>query len=82
MSIGDYIKSVLSITDRTGVSFGDKILRKQAALAAQGNSKAAEFLFDRAYGKPAQTVNVQEMKPQVVIEHQVISIEEAKQTNQ
>jgi hypothetical protein len=51
-------------------------------LAAQGNSKAAEFLFDRAYGKPAQTVNVQEMKPQVVIEHQVISIEEAKQTNQ
>jgi uncharacterized protein DUF5681 len=34
------------------------ILGRIAALAAQGSIRAAEFLYDRCYGKPAQALSV------------------------
>jgi hypothetical protein len=54
-----------------------KIIKKQVRKAEAGDRKAAEFLFDRAYGKPQQTVHVDTPAP-VTINHMVISIEEAK----
>jgi hypothetical protein len=54
-----------------------KIIRKQISKAAAGDRKAAEFLFDRAYGKPQQTVHVDTPAP-VTINHTVITIDEAR----
>ncbi len=77
MSMADYVRSVLSIVSPNGKTLGDQILEKQAALAVQGNSKAAEFLFDRGYGKPNQSITVT-TPPQVVVEHNVINIDDIK----
>jgi hypothetical protein len=74
--VSDYFKSVLySVKD--GVTLAERILIKQGELAEKGDSKAAEFLFDRAYGRPTQNIQV-ETPPQVIVEHNVISVEEAK----
>lgn len=53
------------------------ILRKQVEKAIEGNTKSAEFLMDRVYGKPVQTV-IQAAMPEVSVKHNVISIEEAR----
>ena len=78
MSMGDYFKSVLSAVDRKGKSVGEQILSAQVERAIIGDPKAAEFLFDRAYGRPVQTVINAEASAPVHIEHNIISIEEAK----
>jgi hypothetical protein len=53
------------------------ILRKQIQKAEAGDTKSAEFLFDRLYGKPMQTI-VQHSAPVVTLEHNVIRIDEVK----
>ncbi len=79
MSMQDYIKSVLHIAiPGSDMTYGDTIIMKQCDLATLGSSKAAEFLFDRAYGKPTQTVQVATGQPVINIEHRVISIDEAR----
>lgn len=54
-----------------------KIIKKQIIQAENGSVKSAEFLFDRAYGKPQQTVHL-DSPPSVTIQHTVITIEDAK----
>lgn len=54
------------------------ILRKQVQKAQAGDTKSAEFLLDRAYGKPTQTI-VQTGTPNVIVNHNVISVNEAKE---
>jgi len=54
-----------------------KIIKRQILQAENGSVKSAEFLFDRAYGKPQQTLHV-DTPPAVNIQHTVISIDEAK----
>lgn len=79
MSMQDYIKSVLHIAiPGTEQTYGDVIIQKQCELASMGSAKSAEFLFDRAYGKPTQTVQVATGQPVINIEHRVISIDEAR----
>ena len=81
MPIGDYIKSVLYMVDPvTGKTAGDRILAKQVERAIQGDKFAADFLFDRAYGKATQTVQVNS-PPAIHVEHSVISVEEVKNPN-
>lgn len=58
-----------------------EILRKQVERARKGDIRSAEFLLDRAFGKPTQTV-VQQGTPVVNIQHNVIGIEDAKQINE
>ena len=43
--------------EKDGVTALDAVLKKLRQLAVQGNLKAADMLLDRAYGKPAQTLN-------------------------
>jgi len=78
MSMGDFFKSILSVVDDTGKSAGEQILAIQVERAILGDPKSAEFLFDRAYGRPVQTVINAEASAPVNIEHNVISVEEAK----
>jgi hypothetical protein len=54
-----------------------RIIKKQVTQAVNGDRKAAEFLFDRAYGKPQQSIKV-DAPAAVNITHTVINIEEAK----
>jgi len=54
-----------------------KILKKQITQAENGSTKCAEFLFDRAFGKPQQTLHV-DTPPSLTIHHTVISIDDAK----
>lgn len=57
-SMADYVKSCLNIVDpNTGKSTRDMILASQAEMAIAGETESAKFLFDRAYGKPIETVN-------------------------
>ena len=41
--------------EKDGITAAIAILKKWRQLATQGNLKAGEMLFDRAYGKPSQT---------------------------
>lgn len=45
------------------VTAAQKIVDKMKALAAKGNIKAAEFLFNRGYGLPKQSVDVKTDQP-------------------
>lgn len=83
MSMSDYFKSILHIVvpgvDKT---FGEVIIEKQCQLAGMGSVKSAEFIFDRAYGRPSQTIQVSTDTPAFIVEHQVVTIEQAlKDTN-
>lgn len=57
--------------EKDGVTAADAILRKLRAMAASGNIRAAEILFDRAYGKAKQQLehsgNINMPTPTIVI---------------
>ncbi len=74
--ISDLFKSVLHSV-KNGKTLAEQIITQQAKQAVDGDLGAAEFIFDRAYGRPTQNIQV-DTPPQVIIEHQVISIDEAK----
>jgi hypothetical protein len=79
LSLSDYFKSCLSIVDkRTGKTSGEIILAAQVKAAASGSTQAAAFMFDRAYGKPVETFVVNNQKPTITVQHNIISIEDAK----
>jgi len=56
------------------------IIRKQMQKAEAGDTRAAAFLLDRAYGMPTQSINVQNT-PDIVVNHNTISLEEGKNGN-
>lgn len=77
-SIARIVTKVLNeVTKGNHDSSLNVILSKQVTKAQAGDLRAAEFLFDRAFGKPTQTV-VQNSAPVVTIQHNVISVQEAR----
>lgn len=52
----DIIANVLG-DEKEGISAAEAILMKMRIEASKGDVKAAQFLFDRAYGKPIVTVD-------------------------
>jgi hypothetical protein len=55
--------------EKDGISAAEAILKAIRAKAAKGDTRAAELLLDRAYGKPKQTVdqNLKTTEPLVII---------------
>lgn len=43
--------------EKDGTNAATSILKAMRLKAAKGDVKAAQFLFDRGYGKPVETVN-------------------------
>jgi hypothetical protein len=61
----DAVAAVLA-DEKDGVTALDAVLKKLRQLAVQGNLKAADMLLDRAYGKPAQTLNTTDQDGNIV----------------
>src|SRR6188768_1233945 len=77
-SIATVITKVLNTVMKGNVDPALKvIINRQVTKAQAGDLRAAEFLFDRAFGKPTQTI-VQNSAPVVTIQHNVISVKEAR----
>ena len=55
----DRLISKVMSDERDGVTAVEAILIKQRQLALTGNQRAAEYLLDRAYGKPKQSIDMQ-----------------------
>ena len=55
--IKDLMAAVLGEEKSAGMSEAERILRAIRAKAAKGDVRAAEFLYDRGYGKPKQQVD-------------------------
>ena len=54
--IKELMAAVLGEERHGGVTEAERILRAIRAKAAKGDVKAAEFLYDRGYGKPKQQI--------------------------
>ena len=54
--IKDLMAAVLGEEKSAGMSEAERILRAIRAKAAKGDVRAAEFLYDRGYGKPKQSI--------------------------
>lgn len=54
----DRLISKVMSDERDGVTAVEAILIKQRQLALTGNQRAAEYLLDRAYGKPKQAIDM------------------------
>jgi hypothetical protein len=52
--------------EKEGKTALDAILAAMRAKAAKGDVRAAEFLFDRGYGKPTQDINMKQEGTQQV----------------
>ena len=59
-------RKVLAEKDERGVEAAMAILRKMADKAARGDVKAAQLLFDRAWGKPEQPVTGPDGGPHII----------------
>ena len=55
--IKDLMAAVLGEEKSAGMSEAERILRAIRAKAAKGDVRAAEFLYDRGYGKPKQSID-------------------------
>jgi hypothetical protein len=55
--------------EKDGITAAEAILNAVKAKAKKGDIKAADFLFDRGYGKPKQTTdtNITTTEPLVII---------------
>ena len=55
--------------EKDGVSAAEAILKAIRAKAAKGDTRAAELLLDRAYGKPKQSIdnNITTTEPLVIV---------------
>jgi len=64
----DLRKAVAAVLadEKDGVTALDAVLKKLRQMAVQGNLKAADMLLDRAYGKPAQTLNTTDREGNIV----------------
>lgn len=62
----ELLADVLGETNGQGIEAAKGILMALRAKAAKGDVRAAELLLDRAYGKPKQTIDVNETETIVV----------------
>lgn len=55
--------------EKDGISAAEAILKSIRAKAAKGDTRAAELLLDRAYGKPKQSIdnNITTTEPLVIV---------------
>jgi len=63
------LANVLGKEGKEGLTAAEEILNALHAKAKKGDTRAAELLLDRAYGKPKQTVdqNLKTTEPLVII---------------
>jgi hypothetical protein len=63
------LANVLGKEGKDGMTAAEEILQALHAKAKKGDTRAAELLLDRAYGKPKQTVdnNITAVEPLVII---------------
>jgi hypothetical protein len=63
------LADVLGKEGKDGMTAAEEILQALHAKAKKGDTRAAELLLDRAYGKPKQTVdnNITAVEPLVII---------------
>jgi hypothetical protein len=63
------LANVLGKEDKDGLTAAEEILNALHARAKKGDTKAAELLLDRAYGKPKQTneTTLKTTEPLVII---------------
>lgn len=63
------LANVLGKEGKEGLTAAEEILNALHAKARKGDTRAAELLLDRAYGKPKQTVdqNLKTTEPLVII---------------
>ena len=63
------LADVLGEQTKEGLTAAEDILRAMYARAAKGDTRAAELLLDRAYGKPKQSIdnNITTTEPLVIV---------------
>lgn len=79
--IDGILEKVLS-EESQGVTAAEMIIRKQRKMAMDGDQRAAEYLLDRAYGKPKQTADVNITERQKQIQSLFPTREEIEETDQ
>jgi hypothetical protein len=57
-ALDELMAKVMGEMGESGLSAMEAILKAQRAKAAKGDSRAAELLLDRAYGKPKQHTDI------------------------
>jgi hypothetical protein len=67
------LANVLGKEDKDGQTAAEEILKALHARAKKGDTRAAELLLDRAYGKPKQTVdnNITAVEPLVIVRTEI-----------
>ena len=67
------LADVLGKEGKDGMTAAEEILQALHAKAKKGDTRAAELLLDRAYGKPKQTVdnNITAVEPLVIVRTEI-----------
>lgn len=79
--IDQLLETVLS-EEKDGKTAAEMILLRQRKMAMDGDQRAAEYLLDRAYGKPKQTADVNITERQKQIQSLFPTREEIEETDQ